>query len=298
MLIAIIILAILLAICLMVIIAYRQELLRWASFLEYHPQDSNTRLAKGAPLPGCERVIRSINEQLDETADREMKKRLEEEKLLQGLAGLSHDIRTPLAGAKGYVQLASVEADDSERKRSLGFAEERLDAMQGLLDQLFDYMRLTSSVDTSQMNELDVIPILATVLAGNHSLLVERGWVCDVNIQDASIVACVDANAMRRIFENVISNMLKHGSGDVCIVAKESTITFANRFEPDENFDIDQVFERFYRGRSSRTHSSAGLGLSIVQQACCDMGISVKAKASDDYFTLLLQFDSDLQSVN
>lgn len=298
MLIAIIILAILLAICLLVIVAYRQELSRWASFLEHHPQESNTRLAKAAPLPGCERVIRSINKKLDETADREGQKRLEEDKLLQGLAGLSHDIRTPLAGAKGYVQLASAEADDFERCRCLKLTEERLDTMQILLDQLFDYMRLSSSVDPSGMDEQDVMPILASVLVGNHSLFDERGWACDIDIQDASIVACVDADAMRRIFENIISNMLKHGTGDVRIIAEENSITFANRFEPDESFDIDQVFERFYRGSSSRTQASAGLGLAIVQQGCCDMGISVSASATDDSFVLLLQFDSYTQSAN
>lgn len=291
MLIAIVILAILLTICLVVIIAYRQELSRWASFLEHHPQNSNTRLAKAAPLPGSERVIRSINGRLDETANSEMQKRLDEEELLQGLAGLSHDIRTPLAGAKGYVQLALTEDNDSERDRCLRLTEERLDTIQALLNQLFDYMRLTSSVDASQLDEHDIVPILASVLAGNHSLFVEKGWMCDVSIHDASIVAYVDEDAMRRIFENIISNMLKHGSGDVSINAKADTITFANRFEPDENFDIDQVFERFYRGSSSRTQSSAGLGLSIVEQACSLMGVSVSASIVDDFFILNLQFE-------
>ena len=71
------------------------------------------------------------------------------------LASLSHDIRTPLMGAKGYLRLAQDEGDEAGRDRRLAAAEARLDDMGALLDQLFAY---------AQANDPDLAPVSYTHL--------------------------------------------------------------------------------------------------------------------------------------
>lgn len=288
MVIAIIILAILLIGACVVIALYRSELLRWAAFLKQHPQESNTRLATSLPLPGSKAVVRAIDEKLDEASMRERRIREDEEELLQGLAGLSHDIRTPLAGAKGYVQLALSEDDPQEIRRCLALTEERIDSMQVLLDQLFDYMRAPTMVNVDKLEEQDIVPILASVLVGNYPAFEETGWRCDIELENSSMTACVDRNAMKRVFENIISNILKYGDGYLSIVVEDDSIVFSNSIAPNAEMEVEQIFNRFYRGDISREVPGAGLGLTIVKQLCEDMGVYISAEICEERFLLKL----------
>ena len=86
-------------------------------------------------------LIDAANGVLDR-ATRERVSALREREGFQGdLAALSHDIRTPLAGARGYLQLANGENDAQTREHHLAAAMERIDSTTGLLDALFAYTR-------------------------------------------------------------------------------------------------------------------------------------------------------------
>lgn len=152
MIIAVVILSLLALVLCIIVLLYRSELIRWSLFLKNHPSTSNTRLGTEAPLPASRDVVDGINGLLDEASAREHAMRDQENELLEGLAGLSHNIRTPLAGAKGYVQLAKGEEDPNERLRCLELAEGRLNATQEMVDMLFDYMRITTDRDGSISN--------------------------------------------------------------------------------------------------------------------------------------------------
>lgn len=269
---------------------YGHEVLRMANVLHERSEASNQRMTVEVPLPGCAELARATNGLLDEMAQRELRQKMEEEDLLAGLAGLSHDIRTPLAGAKGYLQLAQEAVDPAEVARCTALAEQRLDAMEVMLDQLFDYTRAINPQVELHEDEADVIGILATVLAGNYPAFQERGWEPVIEVGEQPLMDLVDPQAMERIFENIIANMLKHGDGGVVIQREGRTITFANALAPEVALDEDRLFERFYRGDDARRLPGAGLGLPVVKRLCDAMGIGVRAEVSDGRFTLSLAF--------
>ena len=297
MVIVVIILALLVMTLCAVVLMYRRELFRWAKFMQNHPPTSNTRLGTEAPLPGSHEVVESVNALLDEASLRERTMKEQERELLEGLAGLSHDIRTPLAGAKGYVQLAIDEEDPIERAHCLKLAESRLDTTREMVDQLFDYMRLTTEPDALDIECHDVIKILASTLAELYYAFEDKGWECQVDVS-GELASMVDAIALRRVFENILGNMLKHGSGDLQIKRLGNTIVFSNAIEPESSIDESRVFERFYRGDSARGKPGAGLGLAAVKQLCEFMGIKVHAHVSDDVFSIRLVFASSTKEAS
>lgn len=290
MVVAIIIIALLLAALCAITVLYHRELIRWANFMENHPPSSNVRLGTEAALPGSKDVVAGINTLLDEATQRERAMGKRERHLLNGLAELSHDIRTPLAGVKGYVQLAKNEDDPSERRRCLELAEQRFDTTQEMLDQLFDYMRIATGSDALDVASYDVIRILSSSLAGHYNAFEEKGWAARVELE-SKIEALVDEVAMRRIFENILGNMLKHGSSSIDIHSDGRTLVLSNDIESETHIDEDRVFDRFYRGDSARSVPGAGLGLASVKQLCDSMGILVGAEASEDRFTIRLEFE-------
>lgn len=289
MVIAIVILASLVTALYVVVFLYRRELIRWAKFIQAHPPTSNTRLGTEALLPGSREVAESVNALLDEASRREQAMKEQERELLEGLAGLSHDIRTPLAGAKGYVQLAIKEENLTERTRCLKLAESRLNTAQEMVDKLFDYMRLTTEPDALDIERNDIVKILASTLAELYYAFEGKGWECQVDLC-GELNCMVDALAMQRVFENILSNMLKHGSGDIRIKRVGDNIAFSNAVEDETQIDASRVFERFYRGDSARGKTGAGLGLAAVKQLCELMGIMVQAGISDDTFSIILVF--------
>ena len=127
------------------VLLYGHELRRMARFLRNRDGRSNSRLTTEMPGPGFADLARAVNGTLDAADQRERERAAEQRQFQRDLASLSHDIRTPLMGAKGYVSLAAEEPDDARRAHYLQAAEARLTDMEGLLDALFAYARATDA---------------------------------------------------------------------------------------------------------------------------------------------------------
>ena len=113
------------------VLLYGHELRRMARFLRNRDGRSNSRLTTEMPGPGFADLARAVNGTLDAADRRERERAAEQRQFQRDLASLSHDIRTPLMGAKGYVSLAAEEPDDARRAHYLQAAEARLADMEG-----------------------------------------------------------------------------------------------------------------------------------------------------------------------
>ena len=305
-----VVLAVALAVAVAVAVGYGRELKRVAAFLDERDPASNGRLSLGAPLPGALLLVNAVNRQLDSAQALLRRQQQEEREFQQGIASLSHDIRTPLAGARGYVQLAadelaassepaagealaaegcaSAEQPVGDGARFLGLADRRLEAMQGMLDQLFDYTRSLDGDLYNAKEEVDALALLSSVLAGNYPSFVQRGWEPHIAFEDAVLPVEANGEALRRIFDNLVANALRHGSGEFSVCQQGRGITFQNRAEGLQGIDASRVFERFYRGDIPRTEAGAGLGLSVVQNLCRSQGFSVRAAVDGELFAVML----------
>ena len=98
-----------------VIGCYATELGRQARFLGCRERLSNARLTCGSRLPGMVGMVDAVNAEID-AADAERVEALRAaDEFSRGLSALSHDVRTPLTGARGYLQLAREEADPARK---------------------------------------------------------------------------------------------------------------------------------------------------------------------------------------
>lgn len=166
------------------VLLYGHELRRMARFLRNRDGRSNSRLTTEMPGPGFADLARAVNGTLDAADQRERERAAEQRQFQRDLASLSHDIRTPLMGAKGYVSLAAEEPDGARRAHYLQAAEARLTDMEGLLDALFAYARATDAAAELDMRPLAVMPVLAEVLTGQFPAFEERGWEPLVDFPD------------------------------------------------------------------------------------------------------------------
>lgn len=271
---------------------YATELKRIATFLRTRNKHSNARVTAGTPAPGIHELDSVINDGLEETSRERIEALRSQEEFQRDLSALSHDIRTPLTGAKGYLQLALDETDDDVRTHHLDAAAARIDSTTELLDALFAY---TKSTDPDLLLTPEVVEVEAAIeraLLAHFPEFEARGWEPRISCAEGTTILA-DRDALARIFDNLIVNALRHGADAPRVSVRSqdgvARIEFANAVAPGTQIDADRLFDRFYQADSARNSSGSGLGLAIAANLAHAMGMEISARiekgeggASDD----------------
>ncbi len=134
------------------VLLYGHELRRMARFLRNRDGRPIAASPPELPGPGFADLARAVNGTLDAADQRERERAAEQRQFQRDLASLSHDIRTPLMGAKGYVSLDRRGAGRCSPRHYLQAAEARLTDMEACWT-LFAYARATDAAA-----ELDMRP--------------------------------------------------------------------------------------------------------------------------------------------
>ena len=294
------VLCVLLAVTLVVYVAAAERQMRGlaASLAQRSREGRRVRLA--FPTAGACALAREANGLIDE-ADDVRRQAAEERRVLQeNLASFSHDVRTPLAGAQGFLQLYAVADDDAERDECVAAAAERLGAMRGLVDALFEYAKADDGSRALAQEPVDVAEVVSDVLAALYPAFAERGWRPAVSLTEGVVVEA-DGEAVRRIVENLLANCLRHGSAAPAVElraaepeaaepeAAESgasgfSLTVSNAAEGLGSLDASRLGERFYRGDPSRRAGGSGLGLATARSLADAMGLHLRPSIEGDRF--------------
>lgn len=215
-----------------------------------------------------------------------------ERQLKQNITDLAHDIRTPLTGASGYIQLAEECEDSGKREHYLQAASFRLTELEDMLEKLFLFAKLTNEefvFPGESLKNIPVYPLLENCLLSFYTAFEEKGISPSILFSSESFCVPADEDALKRIFLNLIQNALVHGAGGLTVcqgVAAFSTdeteyfepvLIFENPVRTDNPPDPAQMFERFYKADSARGKSSSGLGLFIVRELMRRMGGEAEA---------------------
>ena len=190
------------------------------------------------------------------------------------LAGISHDLRTPLARMRLALELLP---DEVEPKLVDRF-ERNLIAMDELITDALRFARGAGEAP----EEVEVVDYVESVVHGVDDRI-ELQWAkapgCE--IPERALVA---SGALQRVVENLLGNAVRHADGARVRVDVADRITIHVLDDgpgiPEEH--REQVFQPFYRLEGSRNRSTggSGLGLAIVQQLCDAHGWEVGIKST------------------
>lgn len=273
-----------------VAVSYERELRAMACFLEKRECGSNERVSVDFSTRGIVGIARAINEELNAQRDARIVQEAHRAAFRQDLASLSHDIRTPLAGAQGYLQLHDRAESETERRRCLSEAASRLAAMRKLTDTLFDYSKALDESAPLALSSVRACDVLADVLAGMYPQFLERGWAPELHIEDEEVLIEANAEALARVFSNVLTNVVRYGADAPCIVQRNGVFVVKNNVSDSSSIDPARLFDRFYRADTARGGGGSGLGLAIVAQLCSRMGGSASARIEGDMLEITLAF--------
>ena len=223
------------------------------------------------------RLCRAINARLEAGRQLRMETMREERELKYAMAAISHDIRTPLTGALGYLQL--MEDAPEGREAYLPIVRRRLEDLEELLGELFLYTRLLNDPAPMECGLTAALPPLWEALAELCPQLEAAGITPELPTGDLSVWA--SAPALGRVYRNLIVNALRHGGGGLAISTGEGEIRFSNPLGPGPAPDPARLFDRFYQSSPARGAGGAGLGLSIVRELMERMGGRASARIGE-----------------
>ncbi len=188
-------------------------------------------------------------------------------------ADASHELRTPLTVILGQIQrLLSRDLPASESKESLLVAERAAKRMRTLVEELMLLARIDNDAPM-EVEQLDLAGIARTVASDLRGLVAKRDATLDLKLE--SVPLSGNRDNLLRVFTNLLANALQHSPIGVKIAVRTwienghacASVTDNGLGVPEDRLPL--LFERFYRGDSSRNRepasSNSGLGLAICK---------------------------------
>ncbi len=276
--------------------AYAPELRRISRLLDARRDggaSANARVTIGSRAPGIAELAEAINGELDRAMQAHVAGMRAQRDFQRDLSALSHDIRTPLTGAKGYLQLAADETDPELGRRRIDAAVERIDRTSELLDALFSYTKASDPDLALDIEPVDLREVVEQCLLGHYPDFERLEWEPVVSGADAPHVVEADRQALERIVENLVSNALRYGTGApelrIGATPEEPALTISNPIDQPGEIDAEHLFDRFYRADSARQGGGSGLGLATSAKLAEAMGMSLEARVDGGRLSIELR---------
>jgi PAS domain S-box-containing protein len=187
----------------------------------------------------------------------------------------SHELRTPVTSIKGYTQLAKMliaEGDLQTSEEYLDIALDQIDRMSRLILELLDVSRIETGRLEIRREAIPWPHFVREVVQRHHTAVSDRRFHVSVPSEERPING--DRDRLEQVLGNLLENAVKYSpdGSDITVTVEDKGDTLltavCDRGIGIPADELNQVFERFHRGRqvSSTNYGGLGLGLYITKQ--------------------------------
>ncbi|MEK5080916.1 HAMP domain-containing sensor histidine kinase [Solibacillus sp. FSL W7-1436] len=243
-----------------------------------------------------EKLAEEINVQIDETKKADAQKRRTENELKQAISNISHDIRTPMTSILGYIQFLEDDNTPSEKRREyILIVKNGALRLKVLLEEFFELTVIESADYPLKVESVQLNDLVLEVLVGFYEEFNRRNIEPTIHIPEQEIIVKADSSAVKRVIENLITNALKHSTGNVTITLRSTLssveLIISNPASQLKTEDLFFLFDRFYKVDQSRKGKGTGLGLSIAKSLMEKMNGSLTAELKENQLLMICRWD-------
>ena len=255
------------------------------SFSKILRTDTNNIIAISSSDKDIKNLTINLNNNLSELRGQKLQYKNGNQELKKIITNISHDLRTPLTAIKGYVDLIEQEKLSNNQKEYLKVIQKKSNELTELTGQLFEYTKLMDIDVKIKKEECCINEILEETLVSYYSIFKEQDIIPNISICSTKVYKIVNKISIIRVFENILSNVIKYSNGDLKVEMQENgIITFSNKATSLDETTVQKIFDRYFSVENAK--ESTGIGLSIAKQLVELNNGSIKAEYVNGYLII------------
>lgn len=240
--------------------------------------------------------INNIRDGLRKSIESEMKS---ENMKTELITNVSHDLKTPLTSIINYIDLLKRENIESETAKDyINILDKKSQRLKVLIDDLFEASKATSGAMELNITKIDIVQLLKQSLGENDERFKNSNLSVKLDIPDTKIFINGDGQRLYRVFENLISNIVKYSLSNTRVYIQmyvddenKVVIIMRNISAYELDFCANEITNRFKRGDSSRSTEGSGLGLAIAKSIVELHGGKFNIEVDGDLFKSIIKLN-------
>lgn len=180
------------------------------------------------------------------------------------ITAISHDVRTPLTTLMGYLDILGENENltPSQQQEYLSVCRQKAEKLRTLTNELFSYFLVFGKPEpTLRLEPLDAGTLLEQMLGEQTADLLERNYQVQTESLTESRPIQVDVQHLRRVFDNLFSNVLKYAEPDKPVTVSSSWI----------GEELHVCISNYVRASAGRVESTK-IGLQTCEKLLTSMG--------------------------
>lgn len=194
------------------------------------------------------------------------------------ITALSHDLRTPLTILIGYLEILKFRQDSQTQEKYLDRCLKKTEDIRELTDRMFEYALVAEEEETPKISLLST-DFIRQCLAENCDFIKLAGFTTNICQTDSSVLLPGDKTMIKRIFNNLFSNILKYGD-------KKRPVSITAQIR-ESNYIVTIV--NTVKGEASHTDSN-NIGLKNVDRMIRLLNGRMKVRQEEEGFETELWF--------
>ena len=187
------------------------------------------------------------------------------------LATLAHELRTPMTGILGWVQMLKMDGTPAEDySTAVQMIESSTRVQARLVEDLLDVSRIIAGKLRIELAAVELRPVIDTIVETFRSRAEQNGVKLTADLEEAPLSVHGDETRLHQVIWNLLSNAIKFtprgGSVHVSLERAQSRAIIRVKDTGDgiERDFVPLVFERFRQADNTTTRKQAGLGLGLA----------------------------------
>lgn len=187
------------------------------------------------------------------------------------IANVSHDLRSPLTSIQGFITAlldGTIPQDNQEKYLKIVLGESQ--RMITMTNTILELTKMEEGATPIQKVPFNICTMIRGILVTFEPIAKEKDIKVEVSLQDSEPYVVADIDMIARVIQNLLDNAFKfvNEKGIIKVTAtlknNKMLIAIGNSGEPITETEQKDIWNRFYKGDSSRGKYKKGLGLGLV----------------------------------